>query len=109
MKTLTLGSVTLALPLEAKDDSNYPYVVDAAGNRWCRVAGVVGESFEDDVSIARLFAASPDLLLAAERLLHYLDVYEDMVTPFHGTDGDRVYAAKIDLHTAIARARGKES
>lgn len=54
-------------------------------------------------------AASPDLLLAAEQLLHHLDVYEDMVTPFHGTDGERVYAAKIGLYTAIARARGKES
>jgi len=109
MKPLTLGNVTLQLPLTVKTDSNYSYVYEADTCRICRVAWHAAATWDEDVTIANLFAASPDLLLAAEALLRHLDVYEDMVTPFHGTDGERVYAAKIGLYTAIARARGKES
>jgi hypothetical protein len=100
MKPLTLGNVTLHLPLTVKTDINYSYVYEADTCRICRVAWHAAATWDEDVTIANLFAASPDLLLAAEQVIAAYESEGDII----GYD-----IAMTNLRTAIARARGKES
>jgi len=81
--TLTLGSVTLALPLR----HGAALIVDGNG---ANVAVCLGD-IDTSENTARLFAASPDLLLAAEAFL---------------ACADRNTTEANALRTAIARARG---
>lgn len=97
--TLTLGPVTLQLPLSVRRaNGDEPFVVDADGNSVFFVNYLVSASWDDDVPLATLFAAAPDLLVAAEALVADYDE-----SPF-GT-----WPQLEALRTAIARARGKEN
>jgi hypothetical protein len=100
--TLTLGAVTLQLPLNVKRTSLAPFVVDADDIMICRVDYADSTTTTEDAAIAALFAASPDLLVAAEALM---DIHSLGVLAFE----DKAIADATDrLIHAIARARGQE-
>lgn len=95
MKTLTLGDETLVLPLVLDVQVDSTYIDDAKG---VSVAAIGGWEHEKK---ARMLAASPDLLLAAESLLRVLPA----PVTFASVDPETAVAVEA-LRTAIARARG---
>jgi hypothetical protein len=86
--TLTLGPLTLALPLR----HGAALIVDGNGTN---VAVCLG-GIDTSENTARLFAASPDLLLAA-----------DAAVESHAEYGHIGAIELTALRTAIARARGQ--
>lgn len=91
MKTLTLGDETLVLPLVLDVQVDSTYIDDAKG---VSVAAIGGWEHEKK---ARMLAASPDLLLAAE----------EAVAASERDRLGRIPTVHIDnLRAAIARARG---
>jgi len=98
--TLTLGPVTLALPLSVAPRSRYEgFIEDADGMRVCCVDYAMGATAAENDRIAHLFAAAPDLLLAAEDVLFML---ANMATILDAEDDRKCNALRL----AIARARG---
>lgn len=103
MKSLTLGNVTLDLPLSADLDGLHgaSYVDTSDKNRTLATLETDGHR-----ELATLFAASPDLLLAAEQ------VVKESEPPADESDWEpsriRFGAALDNLRTAIACARGRK-
>lgn len=114
-RTITLGPVTLALPLRADPVGDgcagYTYVDTADRSRV--VARVSGEGRG---ALSHLFAASPDLLLAAEAVVKLTENHNhrgicnaNNLTHLGGGGRSCPMATEFRaLRTAIARARGRE-
>lgn len=103
MKTLNLGNVTLDLPLSADLNGLHgaSYVDTSDKNRTLATLETDGHC-----ELAVLFAASPDLLLAAEQ------VVKESEPPTDESDWEpariRFGFALDNLRAAVARARGQQ-